>query len=129
LDGSPRSVGVVKKGLDGRRTVSEYLVEAYVSACLQDVERIAAQAAKAAEELEREGKSVRYLRSIFVPEEETCFHVYAAGSAADVREASERAGISPERIAAAIEADAFRQAAAPRAPRDKEERWKRRYPS
>jgi hypothetical protein len=118
-----RSVGVVKKGLDGRCDASEYLVEAYASRCgPEEVECIAAQAAKAAEELERQGKSVRYLRSIFVPEEETCFHVYAASSAADVREASERAGISPERIAAAIQADAFRQAAARRAPRDKEDR-------
>jgi hypothetical protein len=113
----------VKKGLDGRRDASEYLVEAYVSGCgPEELEQIAAQAAKAAEELEGQGKSVRYLRSIFVPEEETCFHVYAASSAGDVRDASERAGICPERIAAAIQADAFRQAAAPRAPKDKEDR-------
>ncbi len=109
-------------GLAGRRDSKEYLIEVYVSGrAAAELEDMAARAAKAAEELEQQGRSVRYLRSIFVPEEETCFHVYAADSAVDVREATERAGISPERVAAAIEAEPTRRAAARRAPRSKEE--------
>jgi muconolactone delta-isomerase len=112
----------VKGGLEGRPKSSEYLVEVYVSGRAVELERIAARAAKAAEELEREGKSIRYLRSIYVPEEETCFHLYVANSVAEVREASERAGIHPERVAAAIQAEATRHAAARRAPKAKEGR-------
>ena len=118
-----RTVGIVKNGLEDRRESTEYLVEVYVSAqAAGELERMAARAARAAEELKGQGKSVRYVRSILVPEEETCFHVYAASSAAEVREASERAGLRPERVAAAIQADGTRHAVAQRAPRDKETR-------
>jgi hypothetical protein len=49
-----------------------------------------------------EGTPVRYLRSIFVPEDEICFLLYEAGSADAVREAALRARLPVERVAAVI---------------------------
>jgi hypothetical protein len=82
--------------------VPEFLVELYV-ARLDDaaVARDADGAQAASAELTREGTPVRYLRSIFVPEDETCFVLYEAESAAAVREAALRAGLRFERIAEA----------------------------
>lgn len=87
--------------------VGKYLVEAYLGRLRDsDLEQGARRAEDAAEELTRQGCSVRYLRMIFVPEEETCFHVYEAASADDVQEASSRAGIAFERVLDAVEIDA-----------------------
>jgi hypothetical protein len=41
---------------------------------------------------------VRYVRAIFVPEDETCFHLFEAASPDAVYAASERAGLSAQRI-------------------------------
>ncbi|MGH7359236.1 MAG: nickel-binding protein [Candidatus Rokuibacteriota bacterium] len=82
--------------------MAEFLVELYVSRTdAGAVELGAARARAAAEALTREGTPVRYLRSIFVPEDETCF-LYEAGSADAVREAAGRAGLAFERVAEAI---------------------------
>jgi Protein of unknown function (DUF4242) len=106
----------MRSGLEGSWETRRYLVELYVSGHdVGELEHLAARAARAADELERQGKSIRYLRSIFVPEEEMCFHLYAAKSVVEVREASERAGVHPERVAVAIEAEVSRHAAALRA--------------
>lgn len=56
----------------------------------------------AAAELTREGTPVRCLRSIFVPEDETCFLLCEAGSAAAVLETAQRAALTFERIAEAV---------------------------
>lgn len=78
----------------------EFIVELYVSRTDVVVhEQGARRARAAAEDLTREGTSVRYLRSIFVPEDETCFLLYEAASADDVRAAAERAALPFERIA------------------------------
>ena len=80
----------------------EFLVELYVSQTDDNaVVRDATDAHAASVELTREGTPVRYLRSIFVPEDETCFLLYEAGSADAVRQAALRAGLAFERIAAA----------------------------
>jgi hypothetical protein len=82
--------------------VPEFLVELYVSQADDDaVARDADDALAASVELTREGTPVRYLRSIFVPEDETCFLLYEAGSVDAVREAARRAGLTFERITAA----------------------------
>jgi hypothetical protein len=61
--------------------VTEFLVELYVSPTDADaVEHLAASAQIAAERQSGRGVSVRYLRSISVPEEETCFVFYDAPS-------------------------------------------------
>ena len=79
--------------------MAEFLIELYVSrtdAVL--VERDAERARLAAEALTREGTPVRYLRSIFVPEDETCFLLIEAASAESVREALGRAQLPFERL-------------------------------
>jgi hypothetical protein len=83
--------------------VAEFLVELYVSrGDAETVEGTAECARIAAEELSREGAPVRYVRAIFVPEDETCFYLYEADSAESVREAAQRAAIPFERIAEAV---------------------------
>jgi hypothetical protein len=83
--------------------VAEFLVELYVSRTEPlAAEQGAARARLVAEQLTREGTPVRCLRSIFVPEDETCFYLYEADSADDVRVAVERAGLPFERVAAAV---------------------------
>ena len=83
--------------------MAEFLVEFYVSrADPEAVDRGTGRARSSAETLTSEGIPVRFLRSIFVPEDETCFLLYEAGSADDVREAARRADLQFERIALAV---------------------------
>jgi Protein of unknown function (DUF4242) len=85
--------------------MAEFLVELYVSqGDMAAVERGAARARVAAEELSSEGRPVRYLRSIFVPEDETCFYLCEACSAAAVREVARRATLPFERVTEAMAA-------------------------
>ena len=46
----------------------------------------------------REGTPIRYLRAIFLGDDEVCFHLYEAGSPELVLEASRRAAIPVERV-------------------------------
>lgn len=88
----------------------EFLVELFVSRSDGGaVERGAEQARVAAEGLSRGGTPVRFLRSIFVPEDETCFYLYEAGTAAAVCDAARRAGLPFERVSEAITAQAHRR--------------------
>jgi hypothetical protein len=84
--------------------MTTYLVEAYV-AKLDEVRRrdLAAAARAAAEAMTREGVPVRYLGSIFVPEDETCFHLLEAPSTEVLRQASGRGAFAFERIVEVIE--------------------------
>jgi Protein of unknown function (DUF4242) len=83
--------------------VAEFLVELYVSRTdAVAAEQGAERARLAAEQLTREGTPVRYLHSIFVPEDETCFFLCEAPSVEAVREAARRADLRFERIAEAI---------------------------
>jgi Protein of unknown function (DUF4242) len=80
-----------------------YLVEAYV-ARLNDarVHGLANRARAAAQAMTRRGIPVRHLSSIFVPEDDTCFHLLEAASAGAVRDTCDRAGFSFERIVEAV---------------------------
>jgi hypothetical protein len=81
-----------------------YLVEAYVPRSSARRGRAAAREARAAaEELAREGTSVRYMRTTFLPDDETCFHVFEASSEKAVGEVCRRAGIGSARIVPAVE--------------------------
>ncbi len=83
--------------------MESFLVELYVSRTdLAAFERDVESARRAAERLSRNGTPVRYLQSLFVPEDETCFHVYEAASAENVREAAEGAGLQFARISGAV---------------------------
>jgi hypothetical protein len=64
--------------------------------------QLSADARRASEQLTREGTSVRFVRTVFVPEDETCFHLYEAASADAVCEAARRAGLPLERVIEAI---------------------------
>jgi hypothetical protein len=90
--------------------VTTYLVEAYVAggdlADLQDRVRAAAVV------MNDEGHVVRYLRSVLVRADETCFHLFDAASEDVVAEVARRAELRYERIVEAEEhrsghADAF----------------------
>jgi hypothetical protein len=74
------------------------LVESY-TACAQPDELPAAAARVRAA---ARAAQLRYVRSIFVPEDETCFHVLEGPSVEAVREALERAQLTPERVVAAV---------------------------
>jgi Nickel responsive protein SCO4226-like len=79
--------------------VREFLVELYVPRADPAVaERDALAARLAADDLSQGGTVVRYLRSIFTPEDETCFLLFEAGSADDVRQVAARALLPVERI-------------------------------
>ncbi|HZQ66279.1 MAG TPA: hypothetical protein VFA66_13750 [Gaiellaceae bacterium] len=81
----------------------EFLIELYVPrADTAAVERRAARARVAAEELSREGTPVRYLRSVFVPEDETCFLLWESARVEDVVEAARRASLRFERAVPAV---------------------------
>jgi hypothetical protein len=86
--------------------VEQYLVELYQprrdEAALADA---AMRARTASERLASEGRQVRYLRTIFVPQDEICFHLYEARTADEVGEASFRAQIAYERIVRAVTVD------------------------
>lgn len=83
--------------------MAQFLVELYVArGDGTAVERGANSARRAAEQLTHEGRPVRHLRSIFVPEDETCFHLYEAASASVVQEAARRAELPFDRLAEAV---------------------------
>ena len=82
--------------------MAEFLVELYVAR--SDDEAVTAavtRACAAADALRESGAAVRYVSSIFVPEDETCFLLFEAPSAAAVRELAGRAALLCERIAEA----------------------------
>jgi hypothetical protein len=81
--------------------VGEFLAELYVAESdAAAVERGAELARLGAEHATRTGACVRYVRTIFVPEDETCFYLYEAPSADAVQEAGLRGGLTFERIKA-----------------------------
>jgi Protein of unknown function (DUF4242) len=84
--------------------VTRYLVEVYVSRAGSNGLAAATERARsAAEAMAREGLRVQWLRTIFVPEDETCFHLYEAASADLVRRAAESAGVACQRVLEATE--------------------------
>lgn len=58
------------------------------------IEAATARARRAAEEMRAEGTPVRFLRSVFVPEDESCFFLYEGPSAEAVRAAAGRAELT-----------------------------------
>lgn len=81
------------------RESQKFLVERYLKAGdgLGDAARALRRCGR---ELTREGRPVRYVRSIFLPGDETCLDLYVASSAEAVGEATKRAGVSYDRIVA-----------------------------
>lgn len=67
------------------------------------VERAALLTRRAADRMTRQGTPVRYLRSIYASEDETCFLLYAAETADAVREAATATGRPFEHVAEVVE--------------------------
>lgn len=87
----------------GRELVKEFVVELYLARSnASAVGSHGESARRAATELSEEGTHVRYVRSIFVPEDETCFLLYEADSEAAVREAAARAALPFDRVSEAV---------------------------
>ncbi len=81
--------------------MAEFLVELYVSRDDGDaVGREARRARRAAAALSAEGRPVRLVRTIFVPEDETCFLLVEADTVETAREAATRAAVPFERVLA-----------------------------
>lgn len=86
----------------------EFLVELYVSRH-DEIGTIADRARRAADDLAREGVELRYVRALFVPEDETCFFLYEARAIEDVGAAARRAEIPFDRITEVVVAAAEAQ--------------------
>jgi Protein of unknown function (DUF4242) len=81
-----------------------YLVEVYLPRSRADEARVAGSRVQAAaNQLSSEGQPVRYLRTTFLPDDETCFHLIEAPTTAAAEEVSRRAALSSARIVTAIE--------------------------
>ena len=85
-------------------TPTRYTVELRLpQAGWTDVQEAAARAREASEQMRREGEGVRFLRSVFVPEDEACFFLYEGPSAESVRTAALRAKLGVRRVDAALQ--------------------------
>lgn len=84
----------------------DYCLELYLAAgSPAALEEAAENARAAAESFGARGRSVRYLRTTYLPEDETCLHFFAAASGEDVAEAARQAGFTGERITPSIDAE------------------------
>lgn len=82
-----------------------YLLETYLARSQPAAASDAGQRARAAARgLAGEGTPILYLRTMFLPDDETCFHLFDAASADAVAEVGRRAGLGNGRIVQAIEA-------------------------
>ena len=63
-----------------------------------ELQQASDRARRAAEQMRRNGTPVRFLRSIFVPEDETCFFLFEAPTAAAVRDAARRAQLGATQV-------------------------------
>jgi Protein of unknown function (DUF4242) len=86
--------------------MAEFLIEVYAAQTnSRGVDAAARRARAAAQALAAEGPEVRYVRCIFVPEDETCFYVYEADSVDTVHEVARRAGLAVDRVVEARSAE------------------------
>lgn len=86
--------------------MAAYVVETYLSRQgARDLRSIEERVRRAAEELTRDGVHVRHVQSVFVPDDEMCFHFFDAVSGAAVRAAGERAAIAFDRVSEAMYGD------------------------
>lgn len=81
-----------------------YLVEVYLPRSrAHEARATRLRARAAAEALAHEGLPIRYLRTTYLPDDETCFHVFEAVSIDIVEEAGRRAALGPVRVMPAVE--------------------------
>jgi hypothetical protein len=81
--------------------VITYLIEAYVADA--NIVDLQARAQATAAAMSEEGHVIRYVRSVLVRADETCFHLVEAASENTVAELARRAKLGHERIVEAEE--------------------------
>jgi hypothetical protein len=81
--------------------VPSYLVETYLARGQAGERSARERRARSAEE-ELTQSSVRFKRSIYVPEDEICFFVFDAPSGREAALAAQRAGLEPIRVVEAV---------------------------
>jgi hypothetical protein len=83
-----------------------YVVEVFLSrGRAAALEELSVRLRRASEELARAGTPVLYVRSVFLPEDETCFHFFEAASLAAIEESCRRLGLERARITSATGAE------------------------
>jgi Protein of unknown function (DUF4242) len=81
----------------------EFLLEIYLSAQTANARVLRIdEVARTADQISQHGTEVRFVRAIFLPEEETCFYLYESSSADAVRDAARRARLPFQRITEAV---------------------------
>jgi len=85
--------------------VPSYLVEAYMPCShAREAHAAALRVTAAARDLSRNGTTVRHVRTTFLPDDETCFHLVEAPSADAADEVSRRARLGRTRVVRAVDA-------------------------
>lgn len=80
-----------------------YLIETYLSRAVPgEPDRTIARAVAAVDRLHAAGEPIRYLRAIFVPDDETCLLLFEAASISLVRVAAKAAGLDADRVALTV---------------------------
>ena len=88
--------------------MGKYLAELYLARRDgAELDGVADRAQRAAEEMSAEGAPVAFLHSIYVPDDETWFGLFEAGSLDIVDTATRRADLACERIVAAEHVQRF----------------------
>jgi hypothetical protein len=97
--------------------VATYVVETYLSrARARELRTVTARLRRLISAATTAGRPIRHVRSFFVVEDETCFHVLEAPSMEIAADLSRLAGFVPDRIVQADSAGA--RARTPRSHRD-----------
>jgi hypothetical protein len=83
--------------------MTTYMVERYLpGVSAQEVLAAAGRAKETTDRMSAEGVAIRYLRSTYVPSEESCFCLFEGPSVELVKSANERAQIPFDRILEAV---------------------------
>jgi hypothetical protein len=83
--------------------VKTFLAELYLPRRAQhELGLLSDRMREAATELTMEGKQVSYVQTLFTPEDECCFCVFAGRHAKDVAEVCRRAGVDAARVTEAV---------------------------
>ena len=79
--------------------MATFVIESYMSRTgTGELDAAAARLRAAIDGMPESAGRVRYLRSMFVPDDEMCFHVIEAPSQEVAVDAARRAGLTPDRI-------------------------------
>jgi hypothetical protein len=84
--------------------MAAFLVEAYHPRTHpQELAALTRRAQAVARATAADGEQVRYLRTTFVPEDETCFHVFESPSSKAVEDLCRRAALTFDRVTEVVE--------------------------